>query len=167
MNVNKCIDAFLKCGKLLSIAVPVSVTTIGAFSFKGRKSLQSVKFDASTLRSSKIGRHAFADCSALESIDIPQSVDNVESKSFGHYEKLQRVTLQSSSTTFEHDAFHNYPALSIKEEMIRKFATGHLIASLLSSIYDANREATPLKGKKDRCEKSLEVNAFANGHWRR
>ncbi len=65
------------CTTLTSVAIPNSVTEIGASAFRGCSGLTSVTIPSSVV---SIGDYAFRGCSGLTSVTIPNSVTSI-----GHY----------------------------------------------------------------------------------
>ena len=68
--------AFYNCGKLTSVTIPESVTSIGGYAFYNCSGLTSVTIPNSV---TSIGGSAFSGCSGLTSVTIPNSVTSIGS----------------------------------------------------------------------------------------
>ncbi len=66
--------AFRDCESLVSIEIPISVTSIDGAAFINCGSLSSIKIPSSV---TSIGNGAFSGCTSLESIEIPSSVTSI------------------------------------------------------------------------------------------
>ena len=87
---------------LAEYTIPDSVTTIGAWAFRGCSSLTSVTIESSV---TTIGGTAFRDCRSLTSIAIPDSVTTIEDFAFYWCDSLTSVTIPDSVTTIGDRAF--------------------------------------------------------------
>lgn len=116
-----------------AIAVPASVTSIGAFAFGGNANLKSVVLPAQlpdiadalfhtceNLTSVKIpasvrriGTEAFAECRNLKAIEIPEGVTNISPLAFRDCSKLASVTIPASVTSIGEGAFRNCTKLLV------------------------------------------------------
>lgn len=95
--------AFYGCKGLKSIALPKSVTTIGASAFSGCTALEAVTF-AENADITTIGANAF-EFSGIKSISIPEGVTTIGKEAFSTCDVLTEVTLPSSLTSMSGEAF--------------------------------------------------------------
>ena len=72
---------FMGCEKLVSVALPSTVITIGDKAFSGCSSLTSVTIPNSV---TTIGSSAFSDCTSLMSASIPNSVFSISGNAFNN-----------------------------------------------------------------------------------
>ena len=85
-------NAFYKCFRLTSVAIPNSVTEIGSQAFYGCSGLTSVTIPNSV---TEIGSRAFYGCSGLSSVTIPNSVTKIGVSAFDGCKSLSNVNIQS------------------------------------------------------------------------
>lgn len=102
-------NAFQKCEKLASIAVPEGVLSIGANAFDGCVLLESATIPATV---NYIGDSAFQSCSVLTAITIPNGVEVVKASSFYRCSALATVTIPASVKEIENGAFSECKALT-------------------------------------------------------
>lgn len=95
--------AFYGCKGLTSIALPKTVTTIGASAFSGCTALEKVTF-ADDADITSIGANAF-EFSGIKSITIPEGVTTIGKEAFSTCDVLTEVTLPSSLTNMSGEAF--------------------------------------------------------------
>ena len=95
--------AFYGCKGLTSIALPKTVTTIGASAFSGCEKLEAVTF-AKDADIKSIGANAF-EFSGIKSITIPEGVTTIGKEAFSTCDVLTEVTLPSSLTSMSGEAF--------------------------------------------------------------
>ncbi len=84
--------AFYNCYNLVSVNIPVGVTSIDGEAFKGCSSLISVAIPDSV---TSIGIRAFKGCSSLISVTIPNSVTWIGQDAFCDCKKLTSVTIEN------------------------------------------------------------------------
>lgn len=94
-------DAFLYCGRLMSVSIPNSVEHIGANVFRGCTSLKNVNIP-NGLR--YITRACFSS-SGISSIDIPNSVIYIGDEAFAYAMSLKSITIPSSVEHIGRDVF--------------------------------------------------------------
>ncbi len=99
--------AFRNCTLLTSIELP-ALTNVGANLFSGCTSLQSVTF---TEGITKISSSMFKGCTSLNSITVPSSVTTVYSSAFDGCTSLDSVVFLSEETTFDSETFSGAPLL--------------------------------------------------------
>jgi len=102
--------AFFRCGKLTTITIPASVTTLIGPVFR-ESGLQTISFEEGS-QLQTIGDGAFAN-SALTAITIPASVTTIESTAFADCAYLSTVIFAENSQleTIESGAFMSCDAL--------------------------------------------------------
>ena len=100
---------FSGCGKLYSIMIPDSVTSIGSFAFSGCASLTSVTIGNSV---TSIGDYAFEFCDSLTSITIPDSVTSIGSFAFYGCTSLTSITIPDSVISIGSWAFYGCTKLT-------------------------------------------------------
>ncbi len=88
---------------LVSIIVPNSVTSIGAYAFCGSSKLSSIKLSNSL---DTIGESAFAGCIKLSSIEIPYGVEYLSDHLFSACTGLRRITLPDSIIGMGNEVFY-------------------------------------------------------------
>jgi hypothetical protein len=101
--------AFGDCKNLTSIVIPSSVTSIGAGAFCGCSNLTSITIPNSV---TSIGRYAFDGCSGLTSIDIPSSVISIGAGAFCGCSNLTSITIPNSVTSIGILAFDGCSGLT-------------------------------------------------------
>ena len=82
--------------------IPSSVTSIGAGTFYGCRSLTRIEIPSSI---TSIGGWAFSGCTSLTSIEIPSSVTSIGTYAFGNCTNLTRIEIPSSVTSIGTYAF--------------------------------------------------------------
>lgn len=95
--------AFARCGNLQRVAIPESVTAIGADAFSDCSSLQSVVVPESVVA---IGAYAFLGCTSLQAVTIPEGVTVIEAFTFKGCTSLQKVTIPKGVTVIKGYAFY-------------------------------------------------------------
>jgi hypothetical protein len=88
--------AFLSCSSLKSIALPVSVEIIGAFSFAACSALRSVTFPPDS-KLARIEESAFSKCGRLQSFFVPSQVEFIGEKCFYECLCVTQLTFVSPS----------------------------------------------------------------------
>ena len=101
--------AFKDRKSLTSIIIPNSVTSIGNYAFYYCTSLTSVIIPNSII---SIGNSAFASCSSLTSVTIPNSVTSIGSSAFNYCTSLTSVTIPNSVTSIEMSTFEYCSSLT-------------------------------------------------------
>lgn len=105
-------QTFRNDSKLLSIAIPASVTEIGKEAFYGCKVLKNVTFEpASQLQT--IGEKVFKECRALVGITIPKNVEHIGESAFALCTALAQLSFEEGSAlkTIEQQAFDECSAI--------------------------------------------------------
>ncbi len=87
--------AFYECGKLRTVVLPSTVTSIGSSAFQYCTSLESVTIPESV---TSIGMNAFFSCSSLVSVNIPDAVTSIGDNAFYSCSSLQSVTIPEGVT---------------------------------------------------------------------
>lgn len=80
--------AFRDCGRLTSITIPDSITTVSDYAFKGCSKLTSVDIGDNV---TTIGSYAFCDCAGLTSVVIPDSVESIGNCAFSGCSNLASI----------------------------------------------------------------------------
>jgi hypothetical protein len=93
LPVTKIDDKAFRSGKVTSITIPNSVTSIGRYAFSGCSSLTNVTIPDSV---TSIGDSAFYNCESLTSVTIPGSVTSMEGDAFGNCANLTSVTFKGT-----------------------------------------------------------------------
>ncbi|MDR1216158.1 MAG: leucine-rich repeat domain-containing protein [Treponema sp.] len=94
--------AFLGCGSLDSVAIPDSVTKIGAYAFMDCSNLASIAIPDSV---TEIGKQAFMGCIRLFSVAIPDGVTEISEGTFMDCIRLVSVAIPDSVTEIGAGAF--------------------------------------------------------------
>jgi hypothetical protein len=81
--------------KIVSVILPDSVETIGAYAFQNCTSLTTIDLPA---RVTRIPDNAFRGCSSLESIDLPATLTRIGDLTFYECTALTTVTLNRTDT---------------------------------------------------------------------
>ena len=109
-TISSC--AFLRCGKLTTITIPASVTTLNGPVFR-ESGLQTIFFEeGSQLKT--IGDYAFTD-TPLTAISIPASVTNIAEGAFAKCEYLSSVTFANDSQLESIDAIAFWNCYALKK----------------------------------------------------
>ncbi|MGA1540428.1 MAG: leucine-rich repeat domain-containing protein [Chthoniobacterales bacterium] len=85
-----------------SVAIPDSVTRIGAYAFSYCTSLTNVTIGSSV---TSIGERAFQECVSLTSVTIPDSVTSIEPEAFRGCDSLTSVYFLGNAPTAANDVF--------------------------------------------------------------
>ena len=101
--------AFRGCSGLTSVIISNSVTSIGNHAFSACSGLTSVTIDNSV---TSIGEGAFEFCSGLTSVTIPNSVTSIGDFTFYGCSGLISVTIPNSVTSIGEFAFQNCSGLT-------------------------------------------------------
>ncbi|MDD3106314.1 MAG: leucine-rich repeat protein, partial [Bacilli bacterium] len=94
--------AFYNCSNLTNIAVPMTVTSIGASAFFGCTSLTRFVIPTSV---SSISNYVFSGCSNITTISIPTGVTNIGTSAFNGCIKLSSIFIPESVTSIGSSAF--------------------------------------------------------------
>jgi hypothetical protein len=109
-TISSC--AFYRCGKLTTITIPASVTTLNGPVFR-ESGLQTIFFEeGSQLKT--IGDYAFTD-TPLTAISIPASVTNIAEGAFAKCEYLSSVTFANDSQLESIDAIAFWNCYALKK----------------------------------------------------
>ena len=90
--------SFCGCSGLSSVTIPNSVTSIGSFTFFGCSDLTSITIPNSV---TSIGWSAFSGCSGLTSIDIPNSVTSIGDNPFSGCIALTSITVAGNNPKYD------------------------------------------------------------------
>ena len=104
--------AFFRCGKLTTISIPASVTTLIGPVFR-ESGLQTIFFEEGS-RLKTIGDYAFTD-TPLTAISIPASVTNIAEGAFAKCEYLSSVTFANDSQLESIDAIAFWNCYALKK----------------------------------------------------
>ncbi len=94
---------------LKSILLPLSVTSIGTYAFKGNIRLATIVIPASV---TTIEEKSFSFCSSLTTVSIPASVTTIEEYSFSFCRSLTTVSIPASVTSIGSYAFSGCSGLT-------------------------------------------------------
>ena len=86
--------AFQEAAKLVSVVLPESLTSIGAWAFGYCRSLLSVEIPE---RVTLIDSHAFYECEGLLRLTIPDGIETIGDDAFRFCDSLEEVTLPASA----------------------------------------------------------------------
>lgn len=101
-------SAFNSCESLTSITIPNSVTSVGASAFSGSM-LTSITIPNSV---TYIGQRAFFSCSKLTDATISNSISSIEDGLFGYCFELTSITIPDSVTSIGYAAFEYCTSLT-------------------------------------------------------
>ena len=101
--VTELCDGVFQEKNIVSVIIPNSITSIGAFAFSGCSSLTSVTIGDSV---TSIGSYAFSDCTSLTSVTIGDSVTSIRSYAFAYCKSLTSVTIPDSVVSIGSSAFY-------------------------------------------------------------
>lgn len=102
-NASFSSGAFYYCGKMKSITIPNSVTSINSNLFNGCYSLASVTIPSNI---TSIGDGAFNNCYSLVSISIPSTVTSISFQVFYNNFSLKNITLPNGVTSVGNSTFY-------------------------------------------------------------
>ena len=88
--------------KVVSVKIPDTVTSIGAYGFFGCDTLPEIDIPDSVV---SIGHHAFRQCTSLKSVTIPDSVSSIERECFWSCTGIEEVKLPKNLKFIEEKAF--------------------------------------------------------------
>ena len=88
--------------KVVSVKIPDTVTSIGAYGFFACDTLQEIYIPDSVV---SIGDHAFRQCTSLKSVAIPDSVSCIERECFWSCTGIEEVKLPKNLKFIEEKAF--------------------------------------------------------------
>lgn len=128
--------AFRGCKELLSINIPLTVTSIGYGAFESCKKLQIIN----TLKSvTAIGEHAFAHCDCLMSITLPKAITSIEEWSFYGCDRLNEIDIPSNVVKIGKESFA-YSSLEklILHEGLEIIEDGAFVHSEISELHLPN-----------------------------
>ena len=97
-------QTFDGCSSLVSVNIPIGITSIGGYAFQNCSSLTSITIPDSV---TSIGGYAFSGCSSLASVTIPDSVTSIEIGVFSGCTNLTSITIPTSVTSIGNYAFNN------------------------------------------------------------
>lgn len=100
---------FYYCSSLLSIRIPISVTSIGDGAFQGCSNLTNVTLGGQL---TSIGRWVFSDCTNLSSIVIPNNITSIGERAFENCSSLSSITIPDSVTDLGSKAFSGCSGLT-------------------------------------------------------
>ena len=83
--------AFFRCDDIESITLPVTVNTIGAYSFSWCSELEIVSAPGAVF----IEERAFMGCKKLSSVELSVCLESIEDKAFSYCPALERMHLPS------------------------------------------------------------------------
>ena len=128
--------AFRGCKELMSINIPLTVTSIGYGAFESCKKLQIIN----TLKSvTAIGEHAFAHCDCLMSITLPKAITSIEEWSFYGCDRLNEIDIPSNVVKIGKESFA-YSSLEklILHEGLEIIEDGAFVHSEISELHLPN-----------------------------
>ncbi len=102
-------NTFRKCVYLKAIAIPDSVTEIGAFAFYGATALEQVNFSTGL---HTIGKEAFRNCEKLRSVSLPDGLTTIGENVFYGCTRLESVILPDGLTVLPKETFRDCKALT-------------------------------------------------------
>lgn len=169
--------AFLGCGNLRNIELPVSVTALGEGCFRECSNLskftvparieklpkavfswcQSLHTVSLPSRLTDIGSHAFAYCTSLASVTIPSKVTHIGSNAFSFCSSLTEITLPASVTELESYAFSECVSLKRATLPRNHRLLGELIFDGCISLFSLT-EASPVPPKFDCSSQIFDLN---------
>ena len=88
--------------KVVSVKIPDTVTSIGAYGFFGCDTLPEIDIPDSVV---SIGHHAFRQCTSLKSVTIPDSISCIERECFWSCTGIEEVKLPKNLKFIEEKAF--------------------------------------------------------------
>ena len=90
------------CGRIKTVTIGDSVTSIGEYAFYDCSSLESITIPDSV---TSIGISAFYECSGLTSITIPDSVTSIGDRAFHSCCSLTSITVDNNNTAYSSDEY--------------------------------------------------------------
>ena len=152
--------AFDYCSGIVgNIHIPIKVSAIGSFSFRGCKSLTGVKIPNSII---SIGNSAFEQCIGLTNLTIPNSVKIIGSSALMDCTSLINLTLPESLISIGQAAFWGCSNLNT----ISIVATQPVNLNLIIGVFtDVNKVTCKLKvplGSKSAYTQAYQWKDFKN-----
>lgn len=140
--------AFYQCTGLSSIKFPDSLESIGEEAFRECSALTSVKLPSSVI---KIDRLAFCRCSSLTFVELPKSLKTIGTAIFSSCTSLTSIDIPSSVTSIETEAFYNCPltVLSLPSSIQKLGGDVVNVAEyVICNFTNCTKSGTPFKVKK-------------------
>ncbi len=127
--------SFLRDTKIMSVVLPTTATSIGAYAFSGCSNLRSVSnMDNIT----SIGSYAFQSCSNLDGLPSMNSLERIQNNAFYGCSKLSSIDLSNSLTYIGYSAFQsceNLESITIPENVTTINSSTFYGCNKLSSIH--------------------------------
>ncbi len=102
-------EAYHRAYDIVSVILPGSITSIGAYAFESCTNLESIVIPESV---ASIGHGAFSGCRNLKSIKLPSKVTYIPLHAFAACESLESITFSASVTGVGQWAFVGCKALT-------------------------------------------------------
>lgn len=103
--------AFYECNRLVSLAVPDSVTSIGYRAFTDCRNLNALYWNVIVNNGPASGA-IFEDCQSLTTVIVGDSVQTIPRFTFGYCENLETVIFSNNVTSIENYAFYRCRKIS-------------------------------------------------------
>ena len=150
-------EPFDICGKITSVDIPDSVTTIADNAFWGCRRLTHIKM---TNRVSYIGEFAFNACDNLTSIDLPDSLTSISNGTFADCYHLTSIDLPDKLTSIGDFTFTNCESLrniDFPDSVVTIGDGAFLGCQKLKTIYIPDSVVTIGDGAFMGCQKLTEI----------
>jgi hypothetical protein len=125
---------FANCNKLVSVTLPSQLTSIGNSAFASCSKLSSIIFPSGL---SSIGTMAFTYCSELTSITLPSDLISIDVGAFMYCSKLSSVTFPSGLISIGNGAFaycSELTSITLPSNLISIDVGAFMYCSKLSSV---------------------------------
>lgn len=104
--------AFNGCGKIKTIKLPGSITSIEEYAFAWSPNLVDIEIPDSV---QTIGRRVFSDCTSLKNVTLPTALTSIGEEGFKNCRSLEQIVIPANVQTISWEMFNGCTNLKIAE----------------------------------------------------